>query len=267
MVSSHSNATITLHGLDRALDLCDILIYFPFISVWFEQTENTSLGGASVHWGAERFEAERRRRLVSFQEIPLILHIGVGFPCTLRRCQAIESWTVIKIRCLAFFFFLLYLYMYIYFFFSRFFLFIYFFIFTSNPESDCLSAPAVESLGEVAQAAVGHRSFPVSVAVWHQQRDSGVKSCLFKNPHVTQTGKMLRRPVRAQWSRTLATFPWWLEDAFSLSSRSGKKKTTSSFPSLIFFFIPTSPLFCASRFKVEINCGTNTNWVVHQRQR
>lgn len=52
MVSSHSHATITLHGSDRALDLCEIWVYFLLSSFQFgfEQTEkNASLGGAAAH--------------------------------------------------------------------------------------------------------------------------------------------------------------------------------------------------------------------------
>lgn len=125
--------------------------------------------------------------MASFQEILLILHIGAGLQRTHRSCREIHSWTVIKNRCL--FFFLS---------FGSTVLGCFFFLIPKPRTGDCRSPPAVEPLEEVAQAAVEHRSFPVSVGGLTPTADSRVKSWLFENLTPRRPAKMPRRPVRAQ---------------------------------------------------------------------
>lgn len=181
MVFSHSNATRTLHGLDRALDLCEILglFSFLFISVWFEQTENTSLGGAAAHWGAERSEAERRRGWSVSKRSLWCCTSESDFPALRGGVRGCNHGRWLKFAVLPFFWVYLYMYICIFLSISHFFSFIYLFL-PPIPNLTAFPLPWWNLWVEVAQAAVGHRSFPVSVAVWHQQRDSGVKSCLLK---------------------------------------------------------------------------------------
>lgn len=134
------------------------LFSFLFISVWVEQTENTSLGGAAAHWGAERSEAERRRGWSVSKRSLWCCTSESDFPALRGGVRGCNHGRWLKFAVLpSFFGVLIHVYMH---FFNFSFLLIDWFIFTSNPESDCLSAPVVESLGWSCAGSCRAQKFP-----------------------------------------------------------------------------------------------------------
>lgn len=172
------------------MDWIELLICVKFGFIFFclhfslvlSRRKNTSLGGAAAHWGAERCEAERRRGWSVSKRSLWCCTSESDFPALRGGVRGRNHGRWLKIAVLPSFFWGLLIHVYMYFFFYFPFFFFYLFIFTSNPESDCLSAPVVESLGWSCRRQLSGTEevslFPSRSG--HQQRDSGVKSCLLK---------------------------------------------------------------------------------------